>query len=413
MVRTIGRLTSLAVSRARKPGLYADGGGLYLQVSGAKGRSWLFRYMLRGDARAMGLGSAGDVSLATARATAREYRGELQVGIDPIEARKERQGKVRLAAAQSMTFAACAGAYIETHKAGWRNAKHTEQWKATLSTYAYPIFGALPVQQVNVGLVLKAVEPIWRTKTETASRLRARIEAILDWARVRGYREGENPARWKGNIESLLPPRSRVRKVKHHPALPYQEVGAFMVELRTQEGTAARALHFAILTAARTGEVIGAVPGEFDRDITIWTIPAGRTKNGREHRVPLSAPASAIVKDQVANSTGAFVFPGLKPSTHLTDSAMLMLLDRMGRGGITVHGFRSSFRDWVSDHTAYGSEVAEMALAHTIKSKVESAYRRGDLLEKRRLLMADWANYCSAPFVGGKVLPLRRASEGD
>lgn len=231
---------------------------------------------------------------------------------------------------------------------------------------------------------------------------------------MRGYREGENPARWKGNLESLLPPQGKVRSVKHHPALPYQEVGAFMVELRALEGTAARALEFAILTAARTSEVIGATVGEFDETVTTWTIPPQRMKGGKHgHRVPLSAPASAIIKDLVATGTGAFVFPGARPSKHLSNGAMLMLLERMGRGKITVHGFRSSFRDWCSEQTAYGSEVAEMALAHAIKNKVESAYRRGDLLEKRRLLMADWANYCSAPFVGGKVLPLRRTSEGE
>ena len=362
--------------------------------------------------RSMGLGSAESVSLATARALAKACRDELAAGIDPIEARAARKAQADLTAAQSMTFAACAAAYIEAHQSGWRNAKHAEQWKATLATYAYPAFGAIPVQQVNVSLVVKVLEPIWRTKTETASRLRGRIEAILDWARVRGFREGENPARWRGHMESLLPPRGKVRRVKHHPALPYQEVGAFMAELRAQKGVAARALEFAILTAARTNEVIGATVGEFDQAATTWTIPGGRMKGGKdEHRVPLSVPASAIISDLVAGGTGAFVFPGVKPSKHLSTGAMLMLLERMGRGKITVHGFRSSFRDWVSEQTAYGTEVAEMALAHTIKNKVEGAYRRGDLLEKRRQLMEAWAEYCSAPFVGGKVLPLRRSSE--
>jgi integrase len=332
MVRTTGRLTAIAVQRARKPGLYADGGGLYLQLSGAAGRSWIFRYMLRGKAGAMGLGSVADVPLARARALAQECRRELQQGIDPIGARKAREAEVRLASATAKTFQQCAESYIKAHRAGWRNTKHAYQWAATLATYAYPVFGSLPVAAIDVGLIMKALEPIWQEKTETASRLRGRIESVLDWATVRGYRKGDNPARWRGQLQSLLPSRARVRRVEHYPALPYIELGTFMASLRAQEGIAAKALEFLILTVTRTGETIGARWDEFNLDEAMWVVPPARIKAGREHRVPLSAPALGIVRDLAKTKLGDSVFPGRRTGKPLSDMALLALLIRSHQG---------------------------------------------------------------------------------
>jgi integrase len=309
-----------------------------------------------------------------------------------------------------MTFRQCAEAYVAAHKAGWRNAKHARQWTSTLATYAYPVFGSLPVQRIDVGLVMKVVEPIWQTKTETAGRLRGRIENVLDWASTRGYRQGDNPARWRGHLENLLPKRGKVRKVRHHPALPYQEIGTFMAALRSQEGIAARALEFAILTAVRTGEAIGAVWDEIDLRAKTWTIPAERMKGGLAHRVPLSDAVVAIVESMKPLANARFVFPGTRAAKPLADSALADALKRLARDDLTVHGFRSTFRDWAAETTAFPREVAEMALAHVVGNKVESAYRRGDLLEKRRLLMDAWATYCD---IAGStnVVQIRRAAE--
>ena len=411
MSRSGGRLSALAVSRARKPGLYPDGNGLYLQVSGTNGRSWLLRYMRAGKAHAIGLGALKNVSLASARAAAQECRQMIGAGLDPIEVRKAGKARGKLEEAQAMSFKACAEAYIAGHRAQWRSATHAAQWHGTLATYAYPVLGAVPVQKIDVGLVVKVLQPIWVAKTETASRLRGRIENVLDWAKAHGYRQGENPALWRGHLDKILPRRTKVRTVQHHAAIPYQEVGAFMSELRSQEGVAARALEFTILTAARTGEVLGARPAEFDLVEAVWTVPATRIKGGKNHRVPLGARAAAIVADMMSNHRGAFVFPGSRPATPLHRGAIWKILKNIGRADVTVHGFRSTFRDWVAEQTGYPRELAEMALAHVIENKVESAYRRGDLLEKRRRLMDEWANYCSAPLVGGKDLPLRRASD--
>ncbi len=327
--------------------------------------------------------------------------------IDPIEHRAGQAAAGALAAVKAMTFRACADQYISSHRAGWRNPKHAAQWPATLSTYVYPSFGALPVQAVDVGLVMMAVEPIWATKPETAGRVRGRIESILDWATARGYRQGENPARWRGHLENLLPARSKVRRVEHHAALPYPEIGAFVIELRQQEGVAARALEFAILTAARTGEVIGARWDEINIAARLWTIPAERMKAAKEHRVPLSDAALAIVNAMAAIRTGDHVFPGGRAGRPISNMAMLMLLRRMGRGDLTAHGFRSSFRDWAAERTGFPAEVAEMALAHAVADKVEAAYRRGDLFEKRRQLAEAWAKFCGAPTAEGRVVPIR------
>lgn len=386
-MRAIHKLSARAVSAAKKKGLYGDGAGLYLQVSGSGSKSWIFRYTRNGRARAMGLGPLHTVSLKEARDAALDARKLLRQGIDPIDAGQ-------LKAAQSITFKECAEAYIEAHKASWRNAKHASQWSNTLKTYAYPSAGGLPVQAVNDDVVRRVLEPIWQTKSETASRVRGRMEAILDWARVRGYRKGENPARWKGHLDKLLPAKSKVRKVKHHKALPYEEIVGFMVDLREQHGIGARALEFAILTAARTSEVIGATWDEIDMEAAMWSIPDDRMKAGKDHRVPLSGATIAILKQMKKARLSDYVFPGLKKGRHLSNMSLLAVLKRMGRSDLTVHGFRSTFRDWAGEATHYPREVAEMALAHAVGTAVEQAYQRGDLFEKRRGLMEDWAGCC-------------------
>jgi integrase len=408
MTRQIGKLAAIALQKPMKPGMHADGGGLYLQVTASGAKSWIFRFMLHGRAREMGLGPLHTISLAEARERARECRKLRLDGIDPVEARKAKRAEERLAAATAMTFEQCAARYIAAHRAGWRNPKHAAQWPSTLKTYAYPVFGSLPVALIDVGLVMKTLEPVWQTKPETASRVRGRIEAVLDWARVRGYRDGENPARWRGHLDKLLPARAKVRKVEHHSALPYPEIGEFVASLRRQEGVAARALEFLILTAARTGEVIGARWSEFDTAEKLWTVPADRMKAGKEHRVPLSGAAMATLEGmQAIRADGDdHVFPGGRRGKPLSNMAMLKLLQRMERGDLTAHGFRSSFRDWAAERTSYPREVAEIALAHTVGDKVEAAYRRGDLFAKRRRLMEEWARHCEITKSIGKVVAL-------
>jgi integrase len=409
MARTVGKLTALKVGRPLKPGMYADGAGLYLQVTGAGAKSWVFRFSLHGKAREMGLGSLSAVSLADARTKAAECRRLRQDGLDPIEARKTQRQQAALDAAKTLTFKEASASYIASHKAGWRNEKHASQWENTLAAYAEPVIGRLSILAIDTGLVLKVLEPIWKTKPETASRVRGRIEAILDWAKVRGLRQGENPARWRGHLDHLLPAKAKVRRVKHHAALPYAELPDFIAKLRDQEGVAARALEFTILTAARTGDTIGAVWDEVNTFEKVWIVPAGRMKAGKEHRVPLSSRSLAILRDEHDVRTSDHVFPGGKAGKPLSNMAMTEVLRRMGRGDITVHGFRSTFRDWAAERTNFPSEVVEMALAHAVGDKVEAAYRRGDLFEKRRRLMADWATYCNTPAAGGrdKVIPMR------
>ncbi|GJD47017.1 Prophage integrase IntA [Methylobacterium cerastii] len=387
-----GKLTALGVAKLKTPGMYGDGGGLWLQVTGKGGKSWIFRYTLQGKAREMGLGPVSTFSLAEARDKALACRKLTYEGVDPIEVRRERLQKAAVEAARTVTFRTCAEAYIEAHKPGWRNGKHVAQWSATLEAYAYPIIGDLPVQAVDTTLVMRVLDPIWTTKPETAARVRGRIEAILDWAKTNTYREGENPARWKGHLANLLPKRSRVKKVEHHPALPFAEIPKFMVEVDERGGIAARLLAFTILTAARSGEAVGALWTEIDMQAGIWTVPSVRMKGEIEHRVPLSQPALAILAE-VRGLDETFVFPGSRSGKPLSDMAMLMLLRRLGRGDITTHGFRSSFRDWAAETTAFPSEVVEMALAHVIDNKVEAAYRRGDLFAKRRELMDAWAEF--------------------
>jgi integrase len=399
------------VKNLNAAGTYADGGGLYVQVrEGRTGsllsKSWIFRFTLRGRAREMGLGSLRDVSLLEARKRAAMCREQLSAGIDPIEARTGAVVQARIAAARATTFKVAAEAFIEANKPGWRNPKHGDQWTNTLTEYAFPVLGPLPVQDVDTNLVLKVLEPIWTTKTVTADRVRQRIEAVLDAAKARGQRSGDNPARWNGHLENLLPRRSKVHKVTHHPALPYVELPDFLQRLRKQLGVAPRALEFLLLSAARTAEVIGARWTEIDVQKAMWTVPANRIKGEKEHRVPLCEPALAIIAEAEKIREDEFVFPGGKKGKGLSNNALLKLLERMKRSDITVHGFRSTFRDWAAERTNFPREVAEMALAHSVGDKVEAAYRRGDLFDKRRRLMEAWARYCTAPTSAAAVVPI-------
>jgi integrase len=398
----MGQMTTQQFERARKgklaPGMYPDGGGLYAQIS-ERGASWIYRY--RVDARhvrEMGLGSLDLYDLKTAREKALDARRLRHQGIDPIEHRRAARVQARLAEVKSVTFDAAAEQYAAAHRAGWRSSKHATQWLTSLATHASPVLGAMPVQVIDTPMVLKVLEPIWTTKPETASRIRGRIEAVLDWAKARGYRNGsENPARWKGHLDHLLPPRAKVRAVKHHAALPYDQIPTFMAKLRATEGARARALEWLILTACRRGEVIGARWSEIDTQNKVWTIPPERMKGGREHRVPLSPAALALLAGVERKDERVFG----------TSQTMLLETVRAIHPGITVHGFRSSFRDWCAERTNFSSEVAELALAHAVGSKVEAAYRRGDLVEKRRRLAEAWAAYCTQPAARGEVVAMR------
>ncbi|MBR1065237.1 site-specific integrase [Bradyrhizobium liaoningense] len=399
MARTINRLSHRKVETLKEPGMYSDGGGLYLQVTQGSDRtprkSWLFRYAVAGRERQMGLGPLSDVPLAEARDRASAAREMRRAGKDPIVEREASRAEARLAVAKSMSFDECATAYIAAHRAGWRNVKHASQWANTVATYCSPIFGNLPVQLVDVGLVMKAIEPVWSTKPETAGRVRGRVERILDWAKVRGYRDGENPARWRGHLDHLLPARGKVRRVKHHAALPYAQLPVFVAALKERDAVAARALEFAILTAARTNEVLGATWSEIDPDGRVWTIPAERMKAGIEHRVPLGDSAIQIIKGMMCTKQNSYVFYGDRRAA-LSNMSLLMLLRRMGRNDITTHGFRSTFRTWAAEQTSFPREVVESALAHTVSNKVEAAYQRGDMFDKRRVLMSQWAGHCNA-----------------
>jgi integrase len=361
----------------------------------------------------MGMGPLHTINLAEARKRAGEHRLQRHDGIDPIDARRTERLKAQLEAAKAITFKECAESYIKAHRAGWRNGKHAGQWEATLTTYAEPVVGELSVQAIDTALVLKVLEPIWTEKPETAGRVRGRIEAVLDWAKVRGFRVGENPARWRGHLDKLLPARGKVRRVEHHAALPYNELQAFLEALREQEGIAARALEFTILTAARTGETMLARWSELDLLDKTWTVPAERMKAYREHRVPLSARALALLEEMQPHraSDDGFVFPGGNAGRSLSNMAFLMLLRRMKRDDLTAHGFRATFKTWASERTSFQNEIVEAALAHVVGSKVEQAYRRGDMFEKRRGLMQQWARFCTtAPAQGmaSNVAPMRR-----
>jgi integrase len=393
-LRKTNKLNTLAINRLSKPGLYGDGHGLYLQVSISGTKAWLFRYMRHGRARKMGLGPFPAVPLAKARQRVQEARRSVLDGIDPIDARNASRAQARLQAVKAVTFEECGKNYIAAHESGWRNEKHREQWANTLGRYAYPIIGNLSVAAVDTGLVLKVIEPIWNSKSETAGRVRGRIESILDWAKARGYRDGENPARWRGHLDKLLPAKGKISTVKHHKAMPYRHLPVFMTTLRSRPDVSARALEFTILTAARTGETLGAERQEFDLDRKIWIVPAERMKARLEHRVPLCDRAAAIIDSQRHNHR--LIFPGARPSAPLSNMAMLEMLRGLAGDGLTVHGFRSAFMDWGHETTVYPKEMMDIALAHVVADKVEAAYRRGDMFEKRRQLMADWQAHCES-----------------
>ncbi|OYZ08253.1 MAG: integrase [Novosphingobium sp. 28-62-57] len=407
-------LTPLFVKNA-KPGRYADGGGLYLLVKDGGAKSWLFRATVAGKVRDIGLGSAapGAISLAKARELAREKAQEVASGAIPVSDRKKRVQAAKAAQAEqakAKTFKQLAEAFIDLRETGWRNDKHKAQWRSTLETYAYPVFGNLPVSDVTTDHVLDVLRPIWSAKPETASRVRGRIENIMDAARFQGLRTGDNPARWKGHLDFVLPKPNKMAR-GHHAALPYAELPSFMADLAGREALAAKALQFAILTATRSGEVLGATWAEIDLDAAIWTIPADRMKAAKEHRVPLSARAVEILQEVQGLNTldmkSAAVFPG-NSGGKLSGMAMAMLLRRMERGDITVHGFRSTFREWAGETTAFAREVVEHALAHQLADKAEAAYQRGSLFPKRVKLMQAWADYCTSPLADcSNVTPIR------
>lgn len=410
----IKKLTALSVASLKKPGLYGDGDGLFLQVTvgkkGAVRKSWVVRFRIpgpegkvrnrRGEEIAktfeMGLGPANHVSLQTAREEAAKAKALAAQCINPILHRDQERQKRAEAVAKAVTFSEAAERFLPAHEPSWRNDKHRDQWRTTLATYVEPVFGKVDVAAVTVDHVLKVIEPIWQTKTETASRVRSRIERILDWAKARGLRSTENPARWRGHLEFTLPRQGDLKKVKHHAALPYVEMPTFMKRLRARDGIGARALEFTILTAARTGETVGARWREIDLEKRVWLIPAERMKAKRAHRVPLTSAALAVLKPlRLDRGDDDFVFPGLDMKKALSTATMAKTLATL-RDDCTVHGFRSSFREWVSESTTFDGPTAEAALAHVVGDKVEAAYRRGDLFGKRREMMEAWAQYCAA-----------------
>jgi integrase len=392
MGRKANQLNARRVATLTKPGRHADGGNLYLSVTGAGARSWVFMFRWHGKQRELGFGSARDVTLARARELATEARAKLAEGIAPASPRSSTAGS---------TFAECADRLIEAMKPGWRSTKHTAQWEATMRVHAAPL-RRLPVNEITTEDVLSVLKPLWNDKHETASRLRSRIEQVLDAARAQGLRGGENPARWRGHLDQLLPRRQRLEQA-HHAAMAYSDVPGFMGELREREGTAARALEFLILTAARRGEVLGARREEFDLEALTWTVPASRMKGGREHVVPLPPRAVEIVRGMPASE---LVFRGQKPGKPISPPSLELVLKRLRPAGATMHGFRSSFRDWAGDCTNHPRDVVEAALAHAIENKAEAAYRRSTAIEKRRKLMDAWAAYCDQPAAGAKVVSI-------
>ena len=401
-------LTVKAVETLGK-GYHADGGGLYLQVTSKGGRSWIFRYQCGGKRRDMGLGPLYLVGLAEARRLALDCRRCLFEGIDPLERKRARARTAAVDAAKTITFKEAAEQYIAAHQASWRAQQHLARWRQTMRDFAYPVLGDLPVQAIDVALIMKVLEPIWSKMPETASRIRGRIETILDWATVRQYRAGDNPARWRGHLDKLLPKVSKVSNVQHHAALPYAEIGAFMSALRERDTITARALEFAILTASRPGEALGTRWSEINMAERLWIIPAARMKANREHRVPLSDAAMAVVEKMAAVRHSDLVFTSRVNGSPLSHTALSKQPPALGYQ-VTPHGFRSTFRDWCAERTNFPNEVAEMALAHAVGDKVEAAYRRGDLFEKRRQLADAWARFCDTPIPKGEVVPLARKS---
>jgi integrase len=425
--RVLNKLTDTQVRKANVPGYYGDGGGLWLQVGPTGRKSWIFRFMLNGKAREMGLGAYPDVPLAGsatdmlvagelrkvlvpgARDKAAHARRLIADGVDPIEAKRAGRAENVAATAKVRTFDECTKDYITAHRSEWKNAKHAAQWETTLATYASPFIGKLPVSEIDTALVLKVLEPVWAEKTETAKRLRGRVETILASATVAGYRTGDNPARWRNHLDLLLADPDKIAKKEHHAALPYNDIGSFLAKLREQPGTSPKAVELIILTAVRTNEAFLAKWDEFDLSHHVWTIPGERMKSKREHRVPLSKEATSLLRSlkQLTGGEG-HVFPGAKEGQPMSNMAGLQLLKRMRRQDITVHGFRSTFRDWAAEQTNFPREVAEAALAHVLKDKTEAAYQRGDLFQKRAKLMQAWADYCGRITTPASVTPIGR-----
>ena len=387
------KLSALEVGRINEPGKHPVGENLYLQVSQSGTKSWLFRYAVKRKTTWMGLGSTKFITLADARARVIDAQRDLLAGIDPLQKKEKQAESERIEGLKRITFDDCASQFLESHRHSWKNAKHVDQWRNTLSTYASPVLGRILVGDVDTTSVCKVLEPIWHSKTETASRVRGRIERVLSWAAVRGYRSHENPARWRGHLDQILPKRSLVQKPVHFAALPIDELGQFMEKVRACTSISAAALEFAILTATRTSETLEARWSEINFRDRYWLIPSDRMKASKEHKVPLSDRAIEILSKMQVLSQSEFIFPGARPGKPLSNMSLLMLIRQLGYQ-VTTHGFRSTFRDWCSECTNFSHEVIEMALAHTIGNKVEAAYRRGDLFEKRRILMEVWANFC-------------------
>ncbi|MBS4097961.1 MAG: tyrosine-type recombinase/integrase [Sulfuricella sp.] len=410
MPKFAAEMSAIVVSRLTKPGYHRVGGvaGLILQVAETGARSWILWATVGGKRREIGLGGYPTVTLAGAKEAARIARAKIKEGIDPVEDARARRSELAAARAAAMPFREAAAAYIAAHESGWKNAKHAAQWGATLETYAYPTLGNIAVADIETAHVVRVLEPIWTTKTETASRLRGRIESILGWATVRGYRKGDNPAQWRGHLDTLLPARNKVQKVEHHAAMNMDALPGFMLALRQQAGTGARCLEFAILTAARSGEARGATWAEIDLDAAVWVIPASRMKAAKEHRVPLSDSALELLRNLPRMAGTDLVFPNTK-NAPLSDMTLTAVLRRMAVD-VTAHGFRSTFRDWAGETTAYPREVIEHALAHQLKDKAEAAYARGSLFNKRRRLMADWAKHCTTVGTVATVTPIRKSA---
>jgi integrase len=388
-------LSAAKIKAIKAPGDYLDGRGLYLQVRSESSKSWLLKYSIDKRPREMGLGSAFDFGLADAREMRDAYRKLIKQGVDPLDQRKAAAQEKKLERARAITFKDACTRFIAANRSGWKNIKHAAQWEATLATYAYPIIGDLPVQAVTTALVMKVLDPIWSTIPETAGRVRGRIESVISSAKARGEFLGENPARWKGHLETLLPKRSKVRTVKNHPALPYADLPAFMQELRAREGIAAAALEFQILTASRPGNALGARWTEFDRDAAVWTIAAENMKGSIEHKVSLSPAALAVLEKMDKVRNGEFVFYSPGSGRALSDAATGAVLDRMGRANIVPHGFRSTFRDWAAER-GYPDAVAEAALAHKVSDAVVAAYKRTTFTELRKKMLEDWAAFATS-----------------
>ncbi|WP_428354037.1 tyrosine-type recombinase/integrase [Methyloprofundus sp.] len=395
--RITKKLAPKTIQSLRTKGLYGDGDGLWLKVTDSGSQSWIFRYTRDKKSRSIGLGSARLVPVTKAREEIFKYRQLLTEGKDPFTFKKALDEERRKLIDDVITFQFCATSYINSHKASWKNAKHTQQWTNTLATYAYPVIGGLLVKEIDTALIMRILEPIWLSKNETAGRLRGRIENIIAWAATQGYRSAENPARWKGHLENLLAKPSKVKKVKHHKALPYSEMYTFMQSLRNHDSVSANALEFLILTAARTNEVINATWDEIDLKNKVWIISTAKVKASREHRVPLSSRVIEIINEMAAVRVSDFIFTGRSRSGGLSNAAMDKLLQVTMKYDVTVQGFRSTFRGWAAERTNYPRDLCEMALAHAIKDKTEAAYRRGDMIEKRRKLMQDWLKYTELP----------------